>query len=80
MTLSNKQFENEFDTNNANLQDMIIRVLPDNLIDNPAMFSIAGKVAKHVEHITLNFSHDFPLEKISNNGIMNLLDNIENRL
>ena len=46
------------------------------------MLSIAGKVAKYVEEIEIRvqFSDNFKVEHVTDNIIINLLDNIENRL
>ena len=59
---------------------MIIDTIKTDWIKTQDQLSIAGKIVKHFEHISMNFIEDFPLEKISNNDIKNLLDNIENRL
>ena len=41
-----------------------------------------AKIVKHIEHreIYFNFSDNFKLEDIPDDSIINLLDNIENRL
>ena len=49
MTLSDDQFESEFDINNDKLVYMIVYVIKENYINNLDMLSIAAKVAKYVE-------------------------------
>lgn len=49
ISISDKQFEEEFDINNDKLLDMIVAVIQEKYITNSAMISIAEKVAKHVE-------------------------------
>ena len=49
MTLSDEEFENEFDVNNDKLLDMIIAIFNYNEIYNLDMLSIVAKIAKHVE-------------------------------
>ena len=82
MSISDKRFENEFDINNNKLFDMIVDVIKFKDIDNLDMLKIAAKVAKHVEEIRidLEFSNNFKIEDMPDNDIINMLDNIENRL
>ena len=46
------------------------------------MLSIAANIVRHVEEIeiNLNFPDNFKVEDIPDDVIINLLDNIENRL
>lgn len=57
---------------------MLVNVVKCNDINNLDMFSIAGKIAKHVEEIgiKLKFSDSFKIEDIPNKVVINLLDNI----
>lgn len=49
MTLSDEQFENEFDIKNDNLPDTIIKIINEKDITNINELLTAGKVAKHVK-------------------------------
>lgn len=49
MSISDKEFENEFDVKNDKLLDMIVDVIKFKEIDNLDMLSIAAKIVKHVE-------------------------------
>lgn len=51
-------------------------------INNFDMLLIVGEIAQHVEEldIILRFSSKLRLENISDDIVINLLDNIENRL
>ena len=61
---------------------MIINVINCKDIDNLDILRIAGNVAKRVEKIfvKLMFSNNFRIENIPDRDVINLLDNIENRL
>ena len=82
MTLSDEQFENEFNVHNDKCLDTLAKVVKEYSIDNLDSLRIAGNVAKRVEEIIiwLNFSDSFRVENIPDRDIINLLDNIENRL
>lgn len=82
MTLSNAAFTKEFNVNKRNWFDMLIKIIKIEDIDNSEMLSIAGNVVKYVEQIPLQFkfSDTFKVENIPDKDIINLLDNIENRL
>lgn len=49
MSISDKQFEKEFDVKNDELLDMIVKLIKGCWIDNFDILSIAAKTAKHVE-------------------------------
>ena len=61
---------------------MIVDVIKFKDIDNLDMLKIAANVARHVEEIVidLKFSNNFKVEDIPDDVIINMLDNIENRL
>lgn len=61
---------------------MLVNVINCKDIDNLDILRITGNVAKRVEKIIicLNFSDSFRVENIPDRDIINLLDNIENRL
>ena len=82
MSISDKRFENEFNINNNKLFDMIVDVIKFKEIDNLGMLKIAAKIAKHVENIFIivQFSNNFKVEDIPDDVIINMLDNVENRL
>ena len=49
MSISDKEFENEFDVKNDKLLDMIVDIIMYNTIKNLDMLSVAAKIVKHVE-------------------------------
>lgn len=49
MSISDKEFENEFDVKNDKLLDMIVDVIMYKTIKNLDMLSVAAKIVKHVE-------------------------------
>ena len=51
MTLSDKQFQNEFDVNHNQFLDIISKVLKCEWINTQDMLLIAGKIISHVEEI-----------------------------
>ena len=61
---------------------MIVDVIKEKNIYNLDMLKIAANVARHVEEIVIRvqFSDNFKVEDIPDGVIINLLDNIENRI
>lgn len=61
---------------------MLVNVINCKDIDNLDILRIAGNVAKRVEEIfvKLMFSNNFRIEDIPDRDVIDLLDNIENRL
>lgn len=62
--LTDEKFDTYFGINNNNSFNMLVDVVRGSKINNPEMFSIAGKIAKYVEEMPLyiRFSSSFKIE------------------
>lgn len=73
----------EFNINNAKDVDTLVKVLIQcEEIDNLKNLMIHANISKHIEHSysSFRFSDNFKVEHMPDDVIINLLDNIENRL
>ena len=61
---------------------MLIKFVKQDCAYNPNELQIKASIAKHVEcsYIYFGFSDNFTVEDIPDDTIINLLDNVENRL
>ena len=61
---------------------MLVTFVKEDGVYNLSELKMKAKIVKHIEHreIYFNFSDNFKLEDIPDDSIINLLDNIENRL
>ena len=61
---------------------MLVKFVKENYVHNLNELKIKANIVKHVEYskIYIDFSNNFKVEDILDNTIINLLDNIENRL
>ena len=82
MTISDKEFKTEFNSNQNNWLELLVGAVKCDWIENVNMFQMLGKVAKHVEETSVKFGSKgaVKIEDIPDDVIINLLDGIENRL
>lgn len=82
MTISDKEFKTEFNSNQNNWLELLVGAVKCDWIENVNMFQMLGKVAKHVEETSVKFGSQraVKIEDIPDDVIINLLDGIENRL
>lgn len=75
-------FINEFKIENENDANTLIKFVSKNEVTNLNELNMKARIAKHVEYSTIDFdfSNDFKVENISDDAIVSMLDNIENRL
>ena len=61
---------------------MLVMFIKEDYITNIAELKMKANIVKHVEYseIFLKFSDQFKLEDIPDDIVINMLDNIENRL
>ena len=82
LTITNEQFREEFKIINEEDVDMLVTLLDNIIADNLNKLQMMVSIAKHVEcsPIYLQFSDNFKLDDISDDVIINMLDNVENKL
>ena len=81
LTITDNNFDDEFEGKNKDL-DTLVNLIKDNYIKNLHKLKIKASISKHVESsfICFQFLDDFKLEDIPDDVIINMLDNVENRL
>ena len=61
---------------------MLVKFVKEYEVNNLNQLKMKASIVKHLEYCEINFmfSDDFKIEDIPDNIIINMLDNIENRL
>ena len=61
---------------------MLVNFATNNTITNLTELKMKSSISKHIEYSEINFqfSNNFRLKNILNDTIINMLDNIENRI
>lgn len=82
LTISVKEFQKEFYVNDDAGVDMFVTCIYEDEVNNVSELRMKASMAKYVEYseITINFSDDFNLKDIPDDIVINMLNNVENRI